>query len=416
MRRVVLLATVVVAVLLACSGIVPAQTEAPASSQADSPKKTPKNKVQGSYIVVLKDDEDPEQVAQKKEQTHDLKIKYVYENALKGFSAEIPEDQVEAVRNNPEVEYVEQDSVVRALDQTLPWGIDKIEADLSSTNADDGSGSVSNVNAYIIDTGIYLTHVDLDVVGRVNFTGDGKNRDCNGHGTHVAGTVAAKDDTGYVVGVAPGAPLTSVKVLGCNGSGTVSRVIKGIDWVTANADVDGPDNKLGTSDDKPAVANMSLGGGASRALDDAVRRSARSGIFYAVAAGNDGRNACKYSPARAGRTKNPDGTWNKNNGIMAVAATNSSDKEVSWSNHGPCVDLWAPGVNILSTRNGGGTTTMSGTSMASPHGAGGAALYLSTHTTNSPSAVESAMKSAATTTANKSRDGRTITRENVSTF
>jgi ABC-type glycerol-3-phosphate transport system substrate-binding protein len=122
MRRVILLATAVVAVLLACSGVVPAQTEEPASSQADSPKKTPKNKVRSSYIVVLKDDEDAGQVAQKKEQKHDLEIKDVYENALKGFSAEIPEDQVEAVRNNPEVEYVEQDSVVRALDQTLPWG------------------------------------------------------------------------------------------------------------------------------------------------------------------------------------------------------------------------------------------------------------------------------------------------------
>ena len=122
MRRVVLLATVVVAVLLACSGVVPAQTAAPASSQADSPKKTPKNKVRGSYIVVLKDDEDAGQVAQKKEQRHDLKIKHVYENALKGFSAEIPEGQVEEVRNNLEVEYVEQDSAVRALDQTLPWG------------------------------------------------------------------------------------------------------------------------------------------------------------------------------------------------------------------------------------------------------------------------------------------------------
>jgi subtilisin family serine protease len=416
MRRVVLLVAVVLAVLLACSGIVPAQTAAPSTSQSDSPKKTPKNKIRGSYIVVLKDDEDAGQVAWKKEQKHDLEIKHVYENALKGFSAEIPEDQVEAVRNNPEVEYVEQDSVVRALDQTLPWGIDKIEVDLSSTKADDGSDSVSNVNAYIIDTGINLSHPDLKVIGHRNFTGDGKNRDCNGHGTHVAGTVAAKDDAGYVVGAAPEAPLTGVKVLGCNGSGTASRVIKGIDWVTANADVDGPDNELRTSDDKPAVANMSLGGGASRALDDAVRRSARSGIFYAVAAGNDGRNACKYSPARAGRTKNPDGTWNKNNGIMAVAASNSSDKEASWSNHGPCVDLWAPGVNILSTRNGGGTTTMSGTSMASPHGAGGAALYLSTHTMNSPSAVESAMKSAATKTANKSKDGRTITRENISTF
>lgn len=299
---------------------------------------------------------------------------------------------------------------MRALDHTLPWGIDKIEADLSSTKADDGSDSVSNVNAYIIDTGINLSHPDLNVIGHRNFTGDGKKRDCHGHGTHVAGTVAAKDDAGYVVGAASGAPLTGVKVLGCKGSGTTSHVIKGIDWVTAKADVDGPDNTLGTSDDnQPVVANMSLGGGgASRALDKAVRRSASSGVFYAVAAGNDGRNACNYSPARAGA-----GT---DNGIVTVAATNSSDKEASWSNHGSCVDLWAPGVNILSTRNGGGTTTMSGTSMASPHAAGGAALYLSTHTMNRPSAVESAMKCAATKTANKSKDGRTITRENISTF
>ena len=408
MRRVVLLATVVVAVLLACSGVVPAQTEAPASSQADSPKKTPKNKVRGSYIVVLKDDEDAGQVAQKKEQKHDLEIKHVYENALKGFSAEIPEDQVEAVRNNPEVEYVEQDSVVRALDQTLPWGIDKIEADLSSTKAGDGSGSVSNVNAYIIDTGIYRTHPDLNVIGHRNFTGDGKNRDCHGHGTHVAGTVAAKDDSNSVVGTAPGAPLIGVKVLGCNGSGRTSRVIKGIDWVTANADVNGPDNTLGTSDDKPAVANMSLGGGASRALDDAVRRSASRGVFYAVAAGNDGRNACNYSPARAGA-----GT---DNGIVTVAATTSSDREASWSNHGSCVDLWAPGVNILSTRKGGGTTTMSGTSMASPHAAAGGGLYLSKQTTASPSTVESELKSVATTTSNKSKDGGTIKREYVRGF
>jgi aqualysin 1 len=210
------------------------------------------------------------------------------------------------------------------------------------------------------------------------------------------------------VGAAPGAPLTGVKVLGCNGSGTTSHVIKGIDWVTANADVDGPDNILGTSDDMPAVTNMSLGGGTSRALDEAVRRLASSGVFYAVAAGNDGRSACNYSPARAGA-----GT---DNGIVTVSATNNSDTEASWSNHGSCVDLWAPGVNILSSRKGGGTTTMSGTSMASPHGAGGAALYLSTHTMNNPSAVESAMKSVATKTANKSKDGRTITRENISTF
>ena len=159
---------------------------------------------------------------------------------------------------------------------------------------------------------------------------------------------------------------------------------------------------------KPAVANMSLGGGANNAVDDAVRRSAGSGVFYALAAGNESVNACNSSPARVGA-----GT---NNGIATVAATDSADREASWSNLGQCVDIWAPGVSILSTKKGGGTTTMSGTSMASPHGAGGAALYLSSHTTASPSDVESALKSAATTTANKSEDGRTITREYVAGF
>ena len=141
-------------------------------------------------------------------------------------------------------------------------------------------------------------------------------------------------------------------------------MIAGIDWVSANAV-------------KPAVANMSLGGSASNAVDDAVRRSAASGIFYALAAGNDGADACGHSPARAGA-----GT---NNGIMTVAATDSADKEASWSNYGSCVDIWAPGVSVLSTRKGGGATTMSGTSMASPHGAGGGALYLSTSAGASPS-------------------------------
>ncbi|MFN2414058.1 MAG: S8 family serine peptidase, partial [Pyrinomonadaceae bacterium] len=216
-----------------------------------------------------------------------------------------------------------------------------------------------------------------------------------GHGTHVAGTVAARDNASDVVGVAPGAPLTGVKVLGCSGSGSWSGVIKGIDWVTANAV-------------KPAVANMSLGGGANQAVDDAVVKSANSGVFYALAAGNDGADACNSSPARAGA-----GT---NNGVMTVAATDSADKETSWSNYGKCVDIWAPGLSILSTKKGGGTTTMSGTSMASPHGAGGGALYLSSHTGSSPSNVESALKSAATTTANKSKDGRTITRLYVGGF
>jgi aqualysin 1 len=224
-------------------------------------------------------------------------------------------------------------------------------------------------------------------VRHVNFA-SGPNSDCNGHGTHVAGTVAGRDNTVDVVGVAPGAPLIGVKVLGCGGSGSTSGVIKGVDWVTANAQ-------------KPAVANLSLGGSASQALDDAVKRSANSGVFYAVAAGNSGASACNYSPARAGA--------GSNNGVMTIAATDSSDREASWSNYGSCVDVWAPGVSILSTRLNGGTTTMSGTSMASPHGAGGGALYLS-KTNASAASVEGALKNAATTTANRSKDGRTIKR------
>ena len=171
--------------------------------------------------------------------------------------------------------------------QTLPWGIDKIDADISSTRAGDGSGAVSNVNVYVIDTGVDATHPDLNVVGHVNFAG-GPNRDCHGHGTHVAGTIAAKDNAYDVVGVAPGAPITGVKVLGCNGSGSNSGVIAGIDWVTANAI-------------KPAVANMSLGGGASQAIDDAVRRSAASGVFYALAAGNEADQRMHALPAGRGR-------------------------------------------------------------------------------------------------------------------
>ena len=341
---------------------------------------------------------------------HGLEVREVYQNTIKGYAAEIPEGELEEVENDPRVDFVEQDQEMQvtrkkkknkkrgrsSASQTLPWGINKIDADVSSTLAGNRLGMVSNVNVYVIDTGI-STHRDLNVIDRaaINTVKDGKDYDCDGHGTHVVGTVAAKDNSRDVVGVAPGAALTGVKVLNCSGSGTTSGVIAGIDWVTAKAK-------------KPAVANMSLGGGASKALDDAVRRSANSGIFYALAAGNDGSNACNFSPARAGA-----GT---NNGIMTVAATNSSDAETSWSNYGSCVDVWAPGSSILSTRKGGGTTTKSGTSMASPHGAGGGALYLSKNIGASPSTVESNLKSAATTTANKSKDGRTIRREYIKTF
>jgi aqualysin 1 len=321
-----------------------------------------------------------------------FRAQHVFSHAIKGFSARLSAQQIAALEADLNVAYVERDGVMTIV-QTLPWGINKIDADLSSTKAGNGTGTISNVRAYIIDTGVDAQHRDLNVIRHVNFA-SGPNSDCNGHGTHVAGTVAARDNTVDVVGVAPSVPLTGVRVLGCGGSGSTSGVIKGVDWVTANAL-------------KPAVANMSLGGSTSQALDDAVKKSANSGVFYAVAAGNSGANACNYSPARAGA--------GSNNGVMTVAATDSNDREASWSNYGSCVDVWAPGVSILSTRLKGGTTTMSGTSMASPHGSGAGALYLS-RTSASPASVEGALKTAATTTANKSKDGRTIKRLRVAGF
>jgi subtilisin family serine protease len=409
MRRAVLLVTMVGATLLAFGGVVLAQQQG-----GGAPPRTPTDKIPDTYIVVFDEGAvgDPRAVANEHAQANGLRLKHVYRRAIEGYAAVFPNEQSrQRVENDPRVDYVEQDGVVNAAAQTQPWGVDKIEAQKSSTLAGNGSGSVSNVRAYVIDSGIYTAHRDLKVVNHVNFAG-GENKDCNGHGTHVAGTVAAKDDTNDVVGVAPGADLYGVKVLGCNNTGSWSGVIAGVDWVTANATL-------------PAVANMSLSGGASQAVDDAVRKSAKpisqggGGVFYALAAGNDGANACNYSPARAGRTQNADGTWNKNNGVMTVAATDKLDAETSFSNWGNCVDIWAPGASILSTKMGGGTTTMSGTSMASPHGAGGGALYLSKNTGSSPSAVEGPLKSAATTTTNKSKDPNRVTyivRERVSTF
>ncbi len=323
MRRMTTLLAAVGAMLLLYAGGVLAQPP------------TPQQNIPDRYIVVLKDSvSDPGQVANQHVQQNGAQVGFVYRNAIKGYSAVIPQRRLGAIENDPRVAYVEADQVMRTTAQTLPWGIDRIEADISSTKAGNGSGSASNVNAYIIDTGIDTKHKDLYVVKHVNFTGlfGGGNKDCNGHGTHVAGTVAARDNAIDVVGTAPGAPLTGVKVLDCRGSGSTSGVIKGVEWMTANAK-------------RPAIANMSLGGGKSQALDDAVGKSADSGVFYSVAAGNDGKDACEYSPARVGA-----GT---DNGVMTVAATNSSDGEASWSNYGSCVDIWAPGVSILSTKSGG---------------------------------------------------------------
>jgi subtilisin family serine protease len=388
-RNVLLLASTALAVLLSCAGLALAQE---GTTPGQGP---PGGAIPGRYIVVLEDGvQDPTAVAREHAQRHGGGVLRTYQHAIKGYAARIPEGRLDEVRADSRVDYVEADQTMYAEAQTLPWGINKIDADISSTKVGNGSGAVSNVNAYVIDTGIYK-HSDLYLVKHVNFRGDGKNYDCDGHGTHVAGTVAAKDNASAVVGAAPGAPLTGVKVLGCDGSGSYSEVIKGVDWVTANAK-------------KPAIANMSLGGPVSRALDDAVKNSAASGIFYSIAAGNEGEDACKSSPARAGA-----GT---DNGIATVAATNKQDAEPYWSNYGSCVDIWAPGAGVLSTKKGGGTIKMSGTSHAAPHVGGGAALYLSKNTAASPATVEGALTSGATTTTNTSKDGATIVREYVGGF
>jgi subtilisin family serine protease len=357
--------------------------------------------IPGQYIVVLEEEvRDPAAVAREHAQRHGARVLHTYRHALEGYAARIPAQRLDEVRAEEGVDYIERDGTVTIAAQRLPWGIDRVDADRSSTRAGNGRGAVSNVNAYIIDTGIDRTYPDLNVVEHVNFHG-GRNTDCNGHGTHVAGTVAAEDNNRNVVGVSPGAPLTGVKVVGCDGSGSVSSLIAGVAWVTFDA------LKLENAN-KPAIANLSLDTTANRALDQVVRASAATGVFYSVAAGNEGRKACKYSPARAGA--------GKNNGIVTTGATNKSNAEPWWSNYGRCVDLWAPGARILSTKEGGGTTTKTGTSMASPHVAGGAALYLSSHRNASPTTVESALKKDATRPGKTSKDGSAIKLLNVRSY
>ena len=388
-RNVLMLASTALAVLLSCAGLALAQ-EGTTAGQG-----SPRDAIPGRYIVVLEEaTQDPTAVAREHAQGHGAEVIHTYRHAINGYAARISERRLGEVRADGRVAYVESDQTTRATAKTIPWGIDKIDADKSSTKAGDGSGAVSGVNAYVIDSGVYK-HRDLRVANHVNFAGDGKNYDCYGHGTHVAGIVAAKDNARDVVGSSPGVPLTGVKVTGCRGSGTVSDAIEGIDWVTANAVT-------------PAIANISIGSGLSKAFDVAVTNSAAGGVFYSIAAGNEGEDACKSSPARAGA-----GT---DNGVATVAATNKRDAEPWWSNYGSCVDIWAPGAGILSTKKGGGAIKMSGTSMSAPHVGGGAALYLSKNTASSPAEVEGELTSSATATAGTSKDGAAIVREYVGGF
>ena len=322
--------------------------------------------IEGSYIVVLKDGANPEYEAR----THRLSPRFVYGAALKGFAADLTPAEVEALRHNPHVAYIEQDQVVHAAatQSSATWGIDRIDQrSLPRSGTYTYNTTASNVRAYIIDTGIATGHSEFGGRAAVSYDALGGNgQDCNGHGSHVAGTVG-----GATYGVAKGVLLRAVRVLNCSGSGTSSQVLAGINWVAANAV-------------KPAVANMSLGGGYSSSENSAVNTLASNGIFIAVAAGNESQDACNVSPASAANS-------------TTVAASTSTDARASYSNYGGCVDLYAPGSSITSVNYTGGSTTMSGTSMASPHVAGVAALYKATYGDASYSTIRSWLINNSTT-------------------
>ncbi|WP_447003027.1 S8 family serine peptidase [Saccharothrix isguenensis] len=329
--------------------------------------------VPGSYIVVLRDT-NPQQTASLATALvgqYGGQIKLTYTAALSGFSAAMTEAQASALAADPSVEYVEQDGIAYATDtQTDPtWGLDRVDQKaLPLDSKYTYATTASDVTAYVIDTGIHKAHPDFGgrAVDGYDFIGNDKEtEDCNGHGTHVAGTIGS---TTY--GVAKGVKLVGVRVLDCKGSGQWSQVIGGVDWVVQNAV-------------RPAVANMSLGGRAQSSLDSAVRKAVGAGITFAVASGNDSRDACDTSPARTPEA-------------ITVNATDKSGSRSSFSNYGTCTDIFAPGSDITSTWNDGGTRTIDGTSMAAPHVAGAAALYLSGSAASAPADVAKALTENAT--------------------
>ncbi|HUG14351.1 MAG TPA: S8 family serine peptidase, partial [Thermomicrobiales bacterium] len=308
---------------------------------------------------------------------HNATVSLVYEHALKGVAAEIPAQAMAGIARDPRVAFVERDQIVQAFD--VPTGVDRIEADKNGTAKINGVDERVDVDVAILDTGIDKDHPDLNVVGGVNCSGgspfkssceDGNFADGNGHGTHVAGTVAALDNDFGVVGVAPGARLWAVKVLNDNGSGYMSWIVAGIDWVTS---------KAGSIE----VANMSLGCEcSSAAMDTALNKSTDAGVVYVVAAGNSKKDASSFSPANHDQVIAVSAMADFD-GLAGGAApptcrddVGDDDTFATFSNFGPVVDLAAPGVCIESTIPGGGYAMFSGTSMASPHVAGAAALYI----------------------------------------
>ncbi|MFF0302246.1 S8 family peptidase [Streptomyces sp. NPDC004562] len=373
-RRLALLSTAATAVLAA--GLVTALPAA-AAPEGRVQYAGAANAVADSYIVTLKADQarSGSKSARALVERYGAGIERTYRKALNGYEVEASEAEAKRLAADPAVASVVQNRTFH-VEGTQPsppsWGLDRIDQknlplDNSYTYPDSAG---QGVTAYIIDTGVRVTHQDFG--GRASYgydaiDNDNTAQDGHGHGTHVAGTVA-----GSSYGVAKKAKIVGVRVLNNSGSGTTAQVVAGIDWVARNAV-------------KPAVANMSLGGGADTALDTAVRNAIASGVTFAVAAGNESTNASTKSPARVTEA-------------ITVGATTSTDARASYSNYGSALDLFAPGSSITSSWNSGdsATNTISGTSMATPHVAGAAALYLADHPSATPAQVASALTEAAT--------------------
>lgn len=332
-------------VMLSALGVAP--TMAADKQRPDAPVQG--KVVPNHYIVKLKDNARVDALLA----GGGIKAKHVYAAVLNGFAAELNPQQLQALQRNPNVELIEQDAEVTAdaTQSPVTWGLDRIDQQwLPLSNSYTYNSTGPTIHAYIIDTGIQASHPDFGGRAVNVFNSAGlPNDDCNGHGTHVAGTVGSA-----TYGVAKQVRLYGVKVLNCGGSGTWSGVIAGMDWVAVNAQ-------------RPAVANLSLGGGYNASVNAAATNLSNSGVFVAVAAGNSyGANACNYSPASAAN-------------VTTVGATTINDTIASFSNIGACVEIYAPGERITSTYPTSTTAILSGTSMASPHVAGVAVLYKATY-------------------------------------
>jgi subtilisin family serine protease len=378
-RRTVACAVTVMlgATLAVVSGGLPTASAEPDGSRAPVVGERRANAIPGRYLVVMEPRAGHPAAARAERvaAARGAVVTHRYRAALDGFAAKLSPTALEALRSDPDVAYIEADQriTVQGTQSGAPWGLDRVDQrnlPLSGTYRYDRTGAP--VTAYVIDTGIRAGHTQFGGRVAAGFTSikDGRgSRDCNGHGTHVAGTIGGKK-----FGIAKQVRLRPVRVLNCAGSGSTAKVVAGIDWVTAH------------HGSAPAVANMSLGGDGSAAMDAAVANSISDGITYVVAAGNFGMDACDFSPARVGPA-------------VTVGATTRSDGRAGFSNYGSCLDVFAPGKGIVSAwhTTNKATRTLDGTSMASPHVAGAAVLYLQQFPTASPEQVADAVVGGATT-------------------